>query len=229
MSAALLVVLGFIAVIALIVLLAWRSSLKFREELRDMCLSRGWDLKEIHVLAGSWHISGLSAGISWKMVNEPNESDSDRDWHTVFTAELPFPETARMEVMMRMAWNSLNSGLLKRIYEGSLKALAPAGLAREIYLETVSLKEVPGVGDPLFQEWFAVLGDARTACHLITPEAARLMLQPEKMRRPTISIKGSQLTIKANTSPVKIDEVRVILEVGQILLRQAASGQRLSA
>lgn len=224
-----LAVLGFIALVALILWAAYQASAKFTQDLKLHCESRGWKFEQVNSLAGSWTITGSSAGIAWQMYSGPDERDSDHDWHTIFTSQLPFPESAKLEVMFRMLWNTTRSGMIRKLYEGPLSRLVPTNSTHDPFRETMSMVEVHGIGTPDFAEWYAVAGDARTAQHLITPEVARTLMQLEKMRRPTLSIRGSELKIKPTTHPLKIEEVKAILDIGQIVLRQAASGQRLSA
>jgi hypothetical protein len=224
-----LAILGFIALVVLIIWAARQASVKFTQELKEHCESRGWKFEQVNSLAGAWRVTGVTAGLAWQMFSGPDENDSDHDWHTVFTSELPFPESARLEVMFRMTWNATQSGLIRKLYDGPLSRLVPANSPHDPFRQTMSLVEVHGIGSPDFAEWFAVAGDSRTAHHLITPEVTRTLMQLEKMRRPTLSIHGSELKIKPTTHPLKIQEVKAILDIGQIVLRQAASGQKLSA
>lgn len=224
-----LAIFGFFTLAALILWAAHLSSAKFQQELKDHCSSRGWKYEQLNSLAGSWKISGSSGGIAWEMYSGPNETDWDKEWQTLFTSTLPFPDSARLEVMFRMAWNSSRSGLIKKLYEGPLSRMAPDGEAKDAFKDTMSLAEVHGIGGQEFSEWYAVGGDAKTAHHLITPEVTRTLMELDKMRRPTLSINGSGLKIKPTTHPLKIQEVKAILDIGQIVLRQAASGQRLIA
>ncbi len=229
MTAALLLIFGFLAAVSLAVWCLVQASNQFMAALEQHCHTRGWQLTKINSLAGSWRITGTTSGIPWQMISGPNEKDSDGDWLTCFSSSLPFPPEARLQVMFRLTWNSLQSGFMRRICDGPLKNLTKSDARLDFFREAVSLQEIHGVGSPEFAEWYVAAGDTRTGHHLITAQAANLMMQPAKMHRPTLSIRGSELEIKPTTHPVKLQDVITMLEIGQIILRQAASGQRLSA
>lgn len=229
MNSVVLVFLGFFALAGFLLYLSISSWKKSTAKVKEAALSRGWTWKELRSALGAWEITSQSSGLTWRLACEPDQGDSDHDWHTVLTAELPFPDYARVEVMPRMAWSALKSPVMESIMHGALKGLAQSLAKSGPVASVISLEEVVGIGDPEFADFYAVAGDAKAARHLITADVVRLFMSVPMPLRPTLSIHGQKLCLRSSSNPLP-PEVTVILgDVGTLLLHQAALGQRLSA
>lgn len=221
--------LGFFAFAGLLVYLSISSWKKSTAKIKEAAMARGWTWTELKSALGAWEITGHSSGLTWRLACEPDEDDSDHDWHTVLTADLPFPDYARVEVMPRMAWSALRSPLMESIMHGALQGLAQSLTKSDAVASVISLEEVVGVGDPEFTDFYAVAGDAKAARHLMIPDVVSLMMGVPKPLRPTLSIHGQKLILKSSSNPIPPEVALALGDVGALLLRQAGSGQRLSA
>ncbi len=223
-----LLFLGFLALAGFALYQAHLSSKKIRMALMAAANTRGWTYRDLPSFGG-WEMTGAVSGLSWRLASEPDENDSDRDFHTVLRAELPFPDYARLEVMPRMAWNAMKSGFMQTLYKGVLSSVTDKHSEKAMVLSVMALEEVIGIGDPDFAEFYAVAGDSKAAYHLLTPELNRLLISVKRSLRPTISIHGKKLLVRSTGQPLPLEVILAMAEAGTILLRQAASGQRLSA
>lgn len=220
--------LGFFALAGGAIYLAHLSAQKTKAALAATSRARGWTYRDLPNWGG-WEMTASVSGLVWRLASEPNEEDSDRDLHTVLTAELPFPDYARLEVMPRLAWNAMRSGIMQAFYKGALSHLTEKNPATAKIIAIMSLEEIIGIGEPEFAEFYAVAGDSKTAYHLLTPELNRLLLSVKKPLRISISIHGRDLILRSSGQPLPKDVILTMAEVGTILLRQASTGQRLSA
>lgn len=219
--------LGFFALAGFLIYLAFRSSQRTKAALTAAANARGWTYRDLPKFGG-WEMTAHVTGLSWRLASEPNEEDSEKGFHTLLTAILPFPDYARLEVMPRLAWNAMKSGVMQTLYKGALSHMTEKNPATAKILSVMALEEVIGIGEPDFAEFYAVAGDSKAAFHLLTPELNRLLLSVKKPLRLIISIHGRDLSIRSHGQPLPVEVILAMAEAGTILLRQAASGQRLS-